>query len=126
FNEQTGDIIKGSGSGNLKFNINNSGDFTMVGRVIIEKGEYNYVAFNNLVNKKFFLERGGTISWSGDPYMARINLTAYNIQKVSPLVLMSGSQTAAQDGAIVPRVDARSEINLKGNLFQPEITFGLD
>jgi hypothetical protein len=126
FNEQTGDIIKGSGSGNLKFNIDNTGDFTMAGMVVIEKGEYNYVAFNNLVNKKFFLQRGGTISWNGDPLMARINLTAYNIQKVSPLVLLSGSQAANQDGAVVPRVDARSEINLKGNLFQPEITFGLD
>ncbi len=125
FDEQTGDIIKGSGSGKLNFALNSAGDFTMRGGIRVERGEYQFVAFNNLVNKKFYIERGGTILWEGDPLQAKIDLLTYNLQNASPKPLLATS-TNNNTNATSSLVQARSEIKLKGNLFSPEISFGVD
>lgn len=125
FDEQTGDIIKGSGSGRLLMEVKEDGDFTMRGGITVERGDYQYVAFNNIVNKRFFIERGGTITWDGDPLQARINLQTYNLQMANPNPLLgrSNQNTGGQSSSTV---QARSEIKLKGNLFKPEISFGFD
>ena len=129
FDEQTGDIIKGSGSGRLVMEVNEDGNFTMRGGLTVERGDYQFVAFNNLVNKRFFIERGGTIMWDGDPLQARIDLTTYNLQMASPNPLLgrSASSTAGTSGGqVLSTVQARSEIHLRGSLFRPEISFGFD
>lgn len=127
FDEQTGDIIKGAGTGRLVMEVNEDGVFTMRGGIKVERGDYQFVAFNNRVNKRFFIQRGGTIMWDGDPMQARIDLVTYNLQNASPNPLL-GRRINDQSGT--PRqgmstVQARSEIRIKGNLFSPEISFGL-
>lgn len=123
--EQTGETIKGAGRGHITMALGEDDVFTMRGGITVERGDYNFVAFNNMVNKKFFIEKGGTIKWDGDPLQATIDLLTYNIQKASPNPLLgrgSGSTTASQS---LTMVQARSEIMIKGNLFSPDITFGL-
>lgn len=40
FNETRGDIIKGSGRGNMKIDITRQGDFEIFGNYEIEQGQY--------------------------------------------------------------------------------------
>ena len=126
FDEQTGDIIKGAGTGRLLMEVSEDGEFTMRGGVKIERGDYQFVAFDGRVNKKFFIERGGTIMWDGDPMQARIDLVTYNIQSASPnpLLGINSNDPGAQNS--LSSVKARSEIKIKGNLFSPEISFGFN
>ena len=46
-----------------------SGDFG------ITEGNYLFT-YQNLVNKNFIVKPGGTISWSGDPYAAQLDIQA--------------------------------------------------
>jgi len=127
FDEQTGDIIKGAGTGRLVLDVNEEGTFSMRGGIRVERGDYQFVAFNNRVNKRFFIQRGGTIMWDGDPLQARIDLVTYNLQNASPNPLL-GRRINDQTGGTrtgLNTVQARSEIHIKGNLFSPEISFGL-
>ncbi len=75
FDEQSGDIIKGSGKGNLRILVPREGGFQMYGDYLIERGSYLFTLYN-VVNKDFRIKRGGSIVWSGDPFGARIKLEA--------------------------------------------------
>jgi len=79
FDEKIGDVISGRGYGDLRLTINPLGDFNMYGNCTLQRGTYLFT-LQNIINKKFEIERGGTISWSGNPYDADINMSAVYTQ----------------------------------------------
>ncbi|MEN8187425.1 MAG: translocation/assembly module TamB domain-containing protein [Bacteroidota bacterium] len=81
----TGSVLKGSGDGNLRLNIDTNGKFEMFGELVVYEGEYQ---FKNIINKDFDVQRGGTIIWAGNPYDARLNIEAVNHTKANPAVLL--------------------------------------
>lgn len=129
FDEQTGDIIEGRGYGALQIAVPRDGDFKMFGNYTINTGDYLFTLYN-LINKKFSIRRGGTISWTGDPYTAEIDLVAeYN--KVSTSVanfiqeyLLDASADLQNQASEVTDVNLR--MNLTGDLLQPNINFDID
>ena len=125
FDETLGDIISGSGNGNIKMEMTKSGDFYMFGNYTIEQGKYLFTAFD-LYNKPFAVKPGGTIQWFGDPLNAKLNITAYTTEKSNsePLLTAVSSNTTTNSNAVI--ITAESELYIKGNLFSPEITFGLN
>ena len=120
--QTTGDIIKGNGNGNLRMEINTAGSFNMYGTYTIQSGSYTFT-YKNFVNKRFTLDQGGTISWSGDPYKARINISALYTLKTSLSTLTatpsSDQQTASQT------VPVNVVMNLTGSLLTPNIDFDI-
>lgn len=128
FDEILGDKITGSGHGNLKMEMNKSGDFYMFGNYTVDRGRYLFTAFD-LYNKPFNIRPGGTITWYGDPLDAKLNLVAYNSEITDPSPLLSAVSLNANlsgSNATVQAITAESELYLKGNLFSPEISFGLN
>lgn len=131
FDEQTGDIIKGRGEGNIKLGINREGEFTMYGGYQIVRGEYLFTLFN-FVNKPFVVTKGGTINWYGDPYGAQINLDAtyelntsvYNFLKEELELLRDYRPRLLDEAAKATRVIVN--MRLDGDLLKPSITFGLN
>ncbi|MEO0473574.1 MAG: translocation/assembly module TamB domain-containing protein, partial [Bacteroidota bacterium] len=117
FDEKVGDIMKGRGNGTLTLKINEQGEFTMVGDYQIAQGEYLFTA-QNVLNKKFTVESGGSLTWSGDPYSANMNVNAvYPVQAdVSALLGSSVSE----------RIPVNVRMNLKGALLSPEIALDVD
>ncbi len=81
----SGSLLRGSGDGNLKLNIDTNGRFEIFGVLVIDNGEYQ---FKNIINKNFKMKRGGTIVWNGNPYDAELNIEAINITKANPSVLL--------------------------------------
>lgn len=129
FNEQAGDIIKGRGVGHIRMELNSYGEFSMVGDYNIIEGNYLFTLYN-LINKDFSVRDGGTIRWEGDPYQAKINLTAeYKDVKTAPsqfiqeylsnanpdLLREAGSSTTVQ-----------LQLLLRGDLLKPDISFAVD
>jgi hypothetical protein len=131
FDEQTGDIIKGRGDGNIRLGINREGEFTMYGGYQIVRGEYLFTLLN-FVNKPFVVTKGGTINWYGDPYGAQINLDAtyevntsvYNFIKEELELLRSVRPQLLDEAAKATRVTVN--MRLDGDLLKPNITFGLN
>ena len=75
FDPKLGDIIQGRGTGNLNMIINTTGNFQMFGDFTIEEGNYLFTA-KNLINRKFIVEPGGIIRWTGDPINASVDIMA--------------------------------------------------
>lgn len=87
FDPKVGDIIRGNGSGNINLQISNDGEFLMFGGYEIESGDYLFT-LQNIINKKLKIEKGGTISWNGDPMDAIIDMRAVYSTKATPSVLV--------------------------------------
>lgn len=120
FDSKIGDIIRGKGSGNLKMEINTQGSFNMFGEYIIEQGDYLFT-LQNVINKRFDVERGGRISWNGSPYDANVNLRAiYRVRVPLSGLLIDESEQYSR------RVPVECQIQMSGKLMSPEMVFNID
>lgn len=122
YNSQIGDIIKAQGKGVLVCEMNKDGELFLSGDYHIEKGDYLFT-LKNLMNKRFSIETGGSIVWTGDPYNANIDLKAIYKQKASLYDLVVNSyQTINQ----YQRIQVESIIHLEDELTNPTISFDIN
>lgn len=85
--EDNGSQLSGSGSGNLRIEINTIGKFNMFGDYVIDNGTYDF-KYGGIINKPFTIQKGGTISWTGNPFDANLDVTAIYKAKANPAVLL--------------------------------------
>jgi hypothetical protein len=124
FDSKIGDIIRGRGNGSFKMEINTLGQFNMFGEYEIEQGDYLFT-LQNVINKRFDIERGGTISWNGDPFDANIDLKAVYRLRTSLKPLMEQYVNITED-QYSRRIPVECQIIMKEKLMTPEISFNID
>lgn len=113
--------VSGKGTGLLTLKISNLGDFEMFGDYHTSAGKFNFKA-QEYFNKIFDLKEGGSIRWTGNPSEATVDLKATYQQRTSIAPLYS----AAGRNANEQRVLAQADMNIKGILSRPEISFDLN
>ena len=124
FDSKIGDIIRGRGNGSFKMEINTLGQFNMFGEYEIEQGDYLFT-LQNVINKRFDIEQGGTISWNGDPFDANIDLKAVYRLRTSLKPLMEQYVNITED-QYSRRIPVECQIIMKEKLMTPDISFGID
>ncbi|MDO5105137.1 translocation/assembly module TamB domain-containing protein [Capnocytophaga sp.] len=113
---KTGSNLVGRGDGTLLIEINTNGKFNMWGDFITYSGYYNF-KFENIIDKRFTVLPGGSISWSGDPLKATLrDLKAAYTLNANPSVLLESSQYNR-------KIPTQVLIKLEGELMQPETLF---
>ena len=125
FDEQAGDILQGTGRGNMVVKLERTGELKVYGDYEIEQGDYLFTLLN-FVNKPFIVERGGRIRWTGDPVDAQIDLTAeYKDLSASPYPLIQeyANNQALTDAQRSTRVELK--MDLQGSLLRPLINFDI-
>jgi len=123
FDEKVGDIIKVRGNGDMLLNIDNRGTFKMYGDYTIKGGDYLFT-LQNIVNKKFTVQNGSKITWTGDPTDARLDLTAVYDLRASPIALTSSVGDTSDVYKDRTQVDVY--LMMKGDLLEPSISFDVD
>lgn len=126
FDSKIGDIIKAKGSGNLRMEITTLGDFNMYGDYVIDEGDYLFT-LENVINKKFTIQKGSSLKWNGSPYDAIADITAiYTVPNASlyDLVASTGDTTEAQSYKKSIQVDCL--LGMTDKIFNPTITFDID
>lgn len=118
FDPKVGDIIRGRGSGDLNILINTLGKFEIYGDMTIDEGDYLFT-LKNVINKKFVVEKGGRISWNGDPEDANVDLKAIYSLKTSTSVLDIGASPSQSSSR--KRIPVECVINMSGKLMNPTI-----
>jgi hypothetical protein len=99
-------------------NIDTKGDFTMFGNYIVEKGNYLFT-LQNVINRNFKIERGGSIQWTGDPFNADININAiYNLK--TPLKSVYPADESNR------RVPVECKLMMTDKLMKPTIKFDIN
>lgn len=124
----TGDNFRGTGEGDILFDIYPNGRTTMSGRVELQDGHYE-MSLYNLVTRKFDIMEGSSIVWAGDPMDADLNITAvYNVE-ASASALMAPQLTSVDmdtRGRFRQELDFLVYLKIGGELNSPRISFGLD
>ncbi|RZJ72808.1 translocation/assembly module TamB domain-containing protein [Flavobacterium sp.] len=114
----TGHGIKGKGFGSLLFKINTLGKFNMWGDFQAYEGTYNF-KYGGLIDKKFSLKKGGSITWEGDPMRAVLNLEAVYKTTANPAILLDNP-------SVNRKVPVEVVIGVRGNLASPEPDFNIN
>ncbi len=122
----TGDKLSVKGNSTLTFDHDPTGDMTLTGRYEITEGSYD-LSFYKLVKRKFEIEKGSTIIWSGNPLDATLNIRAIYEVETSAIELISNQTNDAQQlNQYKQRLPFLVYLQIKGELLAPEISFQLD
>lgn len=122
YNSKIGDVIRSQGSGNLQLAIDKDYNVSLFGEYTVSQGDYLFT-LQNVINKKFEIQRGGTIAWNGDPYDANLNLNAiYRLKAPLTELFVNTTQSADYN----QRVPVLCKINLTNSLNNPDIRFDIE
>lgn len=119
-----GDRIRAYGKGDLRMNYNSTEDkLTMIGDYTLEKGSYNFT-LQDIIVREFTIKNGSTISFNGDPFAARLNVTAsYSVNANLSDLDESFSTDKDMNRTNVP---VHALLNVTGDITEPEIGFDLE
>ncbi|HPS74548.1 MAG TPA: translocation/assembly module TamB domain-containing protein [Bacteroidales bacterium] len=111
--------LQATGAGNLTMAMTPTTPFTIHGSYEITKGAF-LLQLRNLLRLPFTISEGSSISWSGDPADADINLSALYRTKVPLSGLTSDAEIAGT------RVMTECILRMGGKLMNPVYEFGLN
>jgi hypothetical protein len=129
FDEEVGDILRGQGNGSLSLLIPRDGDLRMFGTYTITEGSYLFTLFD-VINKEFSVRPGGTVNWTGDPFEARINISAdYENLETPILNFIQEYIVNDTDGKLTTDASRATDVDLSlqlaGVLTKPDISFDI-
>ena len=124
--QANGDFINMKGEGLLNAGIDPSGKITLVGSYELDEGSYE-LSFNFL-KRRFDIQKGSRILWTGEPTNADIDVSAVYIANASPLDLVA-NQISTTDNSIRntyrQKLPFEVWLTLRGELLRPNITFDI-
>lgn len=116
----SGNAVKARGDGTLNLQINpRSNVFEMYGDYTIAEGSYLF-SLQNIINKRFTIENGSTIQWTGSPMDAMLDIDAVYKLKASLQPLLQGTSDNLSTDRSVP---VECVIHLGDRLTNPAIAF---
>ncbi|MDG1346648.1 MAG: translocation/assembly module TamB domain-containing protein, partial [Crocinitomicaceae bacterium] len=120
FNEKLGDEIVTDGSGKISMRVDNRGEITLDGTYTVNEGVYKFAL--GPIKQNFFIEQGGYITWTGDPYNANLNLRSYYKTKAN-LSEISVDQIGNSTGT---NQEVLCYLDITQTLVNPAITFDIE
>ena len=122
----TGDEIKVQGDARLNAGVDPGGNLVLAGVYELDKGYYDL--HYNILNRKFNLIRGSTITFAGTPINAEANITAEYIALTSSKELLSNEVTDVSptlSNSFNQKLPFRVILYLTGPLTKPNINFDI-
>lgn len=121
-----GDFVKLQGDAELTGGVDPSGKITLVGVYEVEKGSYELSV--SLLKRKFDIQKGSTITWTGEPTAAIMDITAVYKTDVAPIDLVEqqiSGMSSAEMNMYKQRIPFNTLLKMKGELLKPQISFDI-
>lgn len=121
-----GDFVKLQGEAQLTAGVDPSGKTTLVGVYEVESGAYEMSV--SLLKRKFEIQKGSTITWTGEPTSANVNITAIYTTEAAPLDLLQQQLTGVTGSELnqyKQRIPFNTLLKMNGELMKPVITFDI-
>lgn len=121
-----GDFVKLQGEAELTGGIDPSGKMTLLGRYEVEEGAYEMSV--NVLKRKFEIQEGSSITWTGEPMNADVDITAVYTTKAAPLDLVEQQlvgKSEAETNLFKQRIPFYANLIMKGELLKPIINFDI-
>ncbi|MET3979144.1 hypothetical protein ABIB62_001731 [Mucilaginibacter sp. UYP25] len=121
--ERNGDVVELLGEAHLSGGIDPSGKTSLTGTYIVNRGSYNLSYAT--VSRKFNFKQGSTITWTGDPTSANIDLTAIYVANVPPIDLVANQLSDENSTQYKQKLPFNVNLNLRNELMKPNISFDI-
>lgn len=124
----TQDQLSIKGNSTLTLKVDPSGDIQLSGRYEIEEGTYN-LSFYKFLKRQFAIEKGSSITWSGDPLNAEMDIRAIYKVETAPIELFSNQLTGSDPNEVnqyKQRLPFLVYLNISNQLLHPDIGFKLE
>ena len=124
----TDDQLTVKGNTTLTLQMDRTGDMQLSGRYEISEGTYN-LSFYKFVKREFSIEKGSTITWTGDPLNAAMDIRAIFKVETSPIDLLANQlqgMDRQESNKYKQRLPFFVYLNIGGQLLKPDITFKLE
>jgi hypothetical protein len=123
---RSGDALNVRGRSNLVFQLEKSGKMDLTGSYEVNGGYYSLSL--SVLKRKFVIDPGSVITWTGDPTIATVNLTA-SYTEVTPSIdlvsnVISDLPSLDQD-KFRQKLPFLVTLKLEGDLLKPVITFDI-
>ena len=125
-----GDYVQAQGTASINATLDASQKMSLTGRYEISEGKYE-MSLNQLIKRSFTIEKGSTITFSGDAMDADLNITArYTVNATAAdLVqdqLSNPNMSEADRNRYRQKLPFYVYLRIKGQMMKPEISFELD
>lgn len=124
---KSGDYLTIGGSANLKIDADRTGKKSVTGIYEVKSGIYE-LSFYNLVKKTFTIVPGSTVTWSGNPKDADLNISAEHIVTTPSTSLMANesiTMSETEKNMFKQRLPYVVKLNILGFLTEPKISFNI-
>ena len=118
-----GDIITGRGTGNLRVQFDTFSDIFLYGNYTLNTGYYLFT-LQTLIRKEFKIQNGSTLSWTGDPFGAKVDINAIYPLTASLKDLMDPAELESTTSRT--SVPVNCVLKLTDDLMKPTIKFEID
>jgi hypothetical protein len=121
--EANGDFLNIRGNAQLSAGIDPSGKITMAGNYVIDQGAYD-LSFN-FIHRRFDIQRGSQITWTGEPTTANVDVTAVYVANTSAMDLVADQIDENMRGYYQQKLPFQVKLMIKGELMKPDLTFDI-
>lgn len=124
--ERTGDAVAVRGAADLVGGIDPSGKVDLNGTYALRSGSYQLTL--QFLKRRFTVQPGSTITFTGDPTSGIADLTAIYVANTSALDLVENQLSGASQtelGRYKQRLPFQVLLKMRGELLKPEISFDI-
>ncbi len=118
---KAGDVISGKGNGSLRVQFDSFSPLKLYGTYLIDVGNYLF-SLQTVIRKEFKIDQGSTISFTGDPFDAQVNIRALYSLTASLNDLLDDASSTTNRGS----VPINCVLNLTEDLMKPSIKFEIE
>jgi len=124
--EGNGDYLNLRGDAQLTAGIDPSGRTSLTGRYEFTQGAYE-MSFN-FIRRRFEIQPGSYINWTGEPTTARIDITAIYETETAPIDLLGNQLAGLAQGVrntYKQEIPFQTILRMQGELLEPELSFDI-
>ena len=122
--ERNGDALTIRGRADLAGGIDKTGRMNLTGNYELDNGSYNVSL--SVLKRKFEIQRGSSLIWTGDPQQANINITASYVVNASPIDLVQQDLSGRSQDEInryKQKLPFHVNLRMTGELLKPVLKF---
>ncbi|WP_129716360.1 translocation/assembly module TamB domain-containing protein [Pedobacter sp. SYP-B3415] len=122
-----GDALRVKGQAELNATMDPSGKISLTGTYELNDGGYNLSV--GPLKREFKIQNGSTITWTGEPTSANLDMTAIYEVEAAPIDLVADqieNRSTLEQNRFKQKFPFRVLLNLDGELMKPDISFALE
>ena len=123
---KSGDKLTCFGDANLQVTIAPDGLINVFGLYTVDNGKYNF-SYEKIIRKDFGISKGGTVTFQGDPLLARLDVEAAYQTDATPLAIVEdpSSLSDIDVSQLQKRTEVQVALEIEGTIRNPALNFDL-